>query len=388
MSPAIYINTVIGSCLTIILIIFDYLRKFNTDNFQRRLLIGMLSAAFVSVILDFASHVISGMPGTAVSIIMYCVISVFYVAQICCFCLCLVFIDYFAHNNPERTRKIFSAVCIFMIVYAISIIINLPFGFYFSVSDNIYLPGKLQILGLLLNCVPVAVIIADVFLASKDFRQSQGYLIVVFTVITGAGAALDSLFKTGSLIWPCFSAAILYIYFFIIRSDSKLDSLTGIGNRHSFNEFINKLSKINIKEKYSIALLDLDRFKEINDTLGHLEGDNALRDMATIIKGCIRHSDFAARYGGDEFILAAKADSDIQRIIDRITESIDTQNSKRIRPYQLYFSYGYDIYSTNSGLSIHDFLNQVDLKMYRQKEERRSKIVSVISARVDGDKNV
>jgi diguanylate cyclase (GGDEF)-like protein len=189
--------------------------------------------------------------------------------------------------------------------------------------------------------------------------------------------------KKGSLVWACFSASILYIYFFIIRSDSKIDSLTGIGNRYSFNEFINKLSKQNTKEDYSIVMIDLDRFKEINDTLGHIEGDNALRDMAVIIKGCIRYSDFAARYGGDEFILATKAESDIKRVIERINETIDNQNRKRSRPYQLYMSYGYDVYTTNSGQSIHEFISRIDSLMYKQKEERRKAgIASAITAKV------
>ena len=200
---------------------------------------------------------------------------------------------------------------------------------------------------------------------------------------------MDIITRITSLVWPCMSAAILYIYFFIIKSDSKIDSLTGIGNRYSFNEFMNKLSTQNITEDYTIAMLDLDRFKEINDTLGHLEGDNALRDTAAIIRSCIRHSDFAARYGGDEFILAAKAENDIQRIVDRINEAINTQNRMRVRPYQLYMSYGYDVYTTNSGRSIQDFIAHVDSLMYKNKEARRKEIPSAITAKIDNEeKNV
>jgi diguanylate cyclase (GGDEF)-like protein len=182
---------------------------------------------------------------------------------------------------------------------------------------------------------------------------------------------MDILFKGSSLIWPCFAASVLYLYLFIIQSDLKIDSLTGIGNRSSFNEFIDKISHQSSKLEYSIVMIDMDKFKEINDTLGHLEGDNALRDIARIIKACIRHLDFVARYGGDEFILATKADSDIQTLMYRILDAIDQQNKKRIRPYQLYISYGYDVFTTNSGESIADFLTKIDTMMYKQKEERK-----------------
>jgi diguanylate cyclase (GGDEF)-like protein len=182
---------------------------------------------------------------------------------------------------------------------------------------------------------------------------------------------IDVIVKTTTLIWPCFTAALLYAYFFVIRTDSKIDSLTGIGNRYAFNEFINKLASQSVKESYSIVMIDMDHFKEINDTLGHAAGDSALRDMAAIIKGCIRHSDFAARYGGDEFVLAARAEYDIEKLINRIEKSMEIQNEKHLRPYRLEMSYGYDVYTAGKSRSITEFLNHVDSLMYQQKALRR-----------------
>jgi diguanylate cyclase (GGDEF)-like protein len=379
---SIYLNTAIGSCLTIVFIFVDYIRKFNTDAFQRKLLLALLFCAFISVVTDFIDRCLSGIPGNNVT--LYISASLFLVAQNCTYYLGAIFIDYFAYKNIVRSRKFIIVVCVFLSLHLISVIANLSLGFYFYVSpDNYYTRGNLYLLRLLLSYSAILLIILDISLASKHFKQSQAYLIILFIAITGIGATLDIVLKEGSLTWPCFAAAILYLYFFIIQSDSKLDSLTGIGNRYSFNEFIDKLSHQNSKEEYSIVMIDMDRFKEINDTLGHLEGDNALRDMAAIIKGCIRHSDFAARYGGDEFVLATEAVYDIQRLMDRIQDAITLQNEKRLRPYQIYMSYGYDVYITNSGQSIQDFLNHIDAKMYKQKEERKKAgIDSAITANI------
>jgi diguanylate cyclase (GGDEF)-like protein len=388
MTSSIYINTALGSCFTIILIFVDYIRKFNTDTFQRKLLLAMLSAAFVSVVTDFVSRYLEGIPGPGVWVTKYAVSSLFLTAQNSTYYLCAVFIDYFAYGSTGRSKKYIGIVCAFLALHALSVIGNLPLGYYFTISpDNYYTPGSLYPLRLILSYAATLVIIIDISLASKYFKHSQAYLIILFIFLTGMGAALDIALKTGSLVWPCFSAAILYIYFFIIQSDSKIDSLTGIGNRYSFNEFINKLSRQNTREDYSIAMMDMDKFKEINDTLGHLEGDNALRDMATIIKGCIRHSDFAARYGGDEFVLATRAENDIQRIMDRIQEAVALQNKKRVRPYQIYMSYGFDVYTTNSGRSIDDFIAHIDALMYKQKEEhKQAGIGSAITANVPAGK--
>jgi diguanylate cyclase (GGDEF)-like protein len=389
MALSIYINTALGSCLTIMIIALDYIRKFNVDLFQRKLLLSMLAAAFVSVLTDFVSHIVAGIPGPVVHAVMYATISLFLVAQNCAYYLGVVFIDYFAYGSAGRSKKIIRAVCVFLLAYTAGVIANLPLGYYFAISaDNFYAPGKLFFLRLLLGYSAMLMVIIDIFLARKQLRRSQAYLIIFFLVLTGTGAALDVAFKTSSLTWPCFAASALYLYFFIIQADAKLDSLTGIGNRYSFNEFINKLSRQNSGEDYSIAMIDLDRFKEINDTLGHLEGDHALRDMAEIIKGCIRYSDFAARYGGDEFVLATKAESGIQRLLDRIQEAIDRQNQRGLRPYQLYMSYGYDVYATHASWPIKDFMAHIDALMYKHKEERRRNgIGSVITGKKE-EKNV
>ena len=217
----------------------------------------------------------------------------------------------------------------------------------------------------------ILVILIDIFAFMRQFKSFHIYVIFLFLALNAAGAALDIIQETSSLKWPCFVAALLYLYFFIVQFDSKLDTLTGMGNRYSFNEFINKLSKQNAQIQYSIAVIDLDQLKNINETLGHREGDNALKDMALIINGYIRHSDFAARYSGDKFVLVTRAENDIQRILDRIREAVDIQNDNKTRPYRLCMSYGYDTYTPSSGQPIRKFMFSVSSIMDKQKIENR-----------------
>ena len=386
MNLSVYITTSLGSALTIALIFLNYIGKFNTDSFQRKLLLTLLGAAFVSVAANFISRILSGIPGPAVNSFIYAADSVYLFAQNSTYYLSVVFIDYFAYRSVERSRKIIIAMAVFLALYLVSIIVNIHTGWYFSVSpDNIHIRGPLYLLRLIISYASILLIIADVLLSSKYFKHSQAYLIILFIIIVCLGSVLDALFKEGSLVWPCFAAAVLYLYFFILQSDSKIDSLTQLGNRSSFNEFIDKLSRQNTKASYSIAMIDMDRFKEINDTLGHLVGDNALRDIAMIIKDCIRSSDFAARYGGDEFVIAVGAEYDISKLMARIQDTIDHLNEKRSRLYQLYISYGYDVYTTKSGESIYAFLAKIDAMMYAQKEERKKRgIPSSITAYLPG----
>ena len=364
-------NTAIGVCLLIILIAADYFQKYNTDSFQRKLLIIAMCAVFFSAALDFTGRFLEGRTGAVVNSVMYCVISMYLVIKNCSFYFGAAFIDYFAHNRKSRTKKLFRVFCIFLGLYAASVILNLPFGYYFTISpDNIYIQEKYYIPQLVFSFAPMLIIIIDILLAPKQFKLTKGPLVIFFIAVTALGAAFDIIFRSTSLIWPCITSAILYIYFFIIKSNSKIDTLTGIGNRYSFNEFIDKFSRQDTQENYTIAIINVDHFSDINDTYGHLEGDNALRDTAAIIKGSIRHSDFAARYRGDEFVLVTSTADNIQRIIDRIEEAMNSQNSLCVRPYQLFMSYGYDIYTTNSGRTIQDFLDHIESLMYKYKETK------------------
>jgi diguanylate cyclase (GGDEF)-like protein len=367
------LNFLLSSLLIVILIYADYLRKYNTDTFQRSIFLNTLVFAFIPMICYLFYFLIEGLPGRSVYIFFYIVIDIYYIFQILSFLYVVAFIDYTVFKAPDRTKKILRGIRIIMLCYALALAVNLffPFHFYISDPENILVRGNLYIIHILLGYSPLLFILYDIIFFFKDFKKSQYILTLIFLLLNGIGSSIDNITGTTSLIWPCFAGALLYAYFFIIRTDSKIDSLTGIGNRYAFNEFINKLASQSVKESYSIVIIDMDHFKEINDTLGHAEGDNALRDMAAIIKGCVRHSDFAARYGGDEFVLAAKAEYDIEKLISRIERSMEIQNEKHMRPYTLEMSYGYDVYAAGQSRSINEFLNHVDSLMYQHKARRR-----------------
>ena len=374
MNLSIYFISTLSSCLTIILIFVNFTKRANNDSFQQKLLFAMLGAAFSAVAAGFISRYFAGSPGRSVRLLMYAGTSLFMIAQNCTYYLGIIFIDYFAYKSAKRSKRLIVAAVIFFTLYTISVIANYPLGYFFYISSgNQHVHGNLHLLNLIVSYAFLPLIIIDISLASKFYKHSQANLIVLFVLIAGMGTAMEVILKDGSLSWPCFAAAVLYLYFFILQSDSRIDDLTQIGNRASFNEFIDKITRQNVKDKYWIAMIDLDKFKEINDTLGHNEGDRALCDIADILVSSIRHSDFAARYGGDEFVIAVKAEFDMQRLMERIQNAIDLQNGKRRRLYQLYISYGFDIYTVKSGKSIYAFLAEIDALMYKQKAERKAK---------------
>ena len=82
------------------------------------------------------------------------------------------------------------------------------------------------------------------------------------------------------------------------------DALTGLYNRHYLNDFLAKFKRLHKKESiFAVAFIDIDKFKEINDTLGHEAGDCILRCLALKLKSLTRSTDILCRYGGEEFVI-------------------------------------------------------------------------------------
>jgi len=155
-----------------------------------------------------------------------------------------------------------------------------------------------------------------------------------------------------------------------------MDNLTGFKNRYSFNEFTDDLSKRRTGESWIISKIDMDNTRKLNSTYGHLEGDNALRSLAAVIKSCVKKTDFAARYDGDEFVLASKLKNgqdrkNVENYMKDIKDALSRHNEKSQKPYKIGIVYGYGVYTADGNISINDFMKDIDDHMHREKEDRR-----------------
>jgi len=156
-----------------------------------------------------------------------------------------------------------------------------------------------------------------------------------------------------------------------LRSLSLVDELTGLYNRRGFFTLAQQQLKTTNRTKRGVLLIfaDLDKMKWINDTLGHSEGDRALKDIADILKMTFRASDIIARIGGDEFavLLIDTPKVNPEVFINRLQQNIKAQNAKLNRPYRLSVSVGISRYDPESPCGIDELLVQADRLMYKQK---------------------
>jgi len=152
------------------------------------------------------------------------------------------------------------------------------------------------------------------------------------------------------------------------------DSLTGLFNRAFFNEWIqDQVRKAQFQNvPLSFIMIDVDNFKQINDTYGHLTGDKVLRFVARCISDSIRSSDFAVRYGGDEFlvVLYNTSKQQAEQVASRIREKIRNSDELGV---DVDISYG--VAELKPGDNYLKFLQKADEEMYGMKRERKSPVV-------------
>jgi diguanylate cyclase (GGDEF)-like protein/PAS domain S-box-containing protein len=154
------------------------------------------------------------------------------------------------------------------------------------------------------------------------------------------------------------------------------DALTGLPNRVLLQDRLTQgiaLARRN-RESLAVLMLDLDKFKHVNDSLGHHIGDRLLEEVAGRIKACLRESDIVARLGGDEFVIAlpsVSCDQDIEDVVHKLLPSII--NPFRIEDHEIQISgsIGIGQYPAN-GDNPGDLLRAADVAMYAAKSKGRS----------------
>jgi len=164
--------------------------------------------------------------------------------------------------------------------------------------------------------------------------------------------------------------------FSALRSLSLIDDLTGLYNRRGFSGLGEQYLKLARRSGRGVTMvyLDLDRFKTINDSLGHHVGDRALIKVADILRATFRRSDIIARLGGDEFgVLALEAaDESSELLVERLRERIQEFNETSPEPYRLSVSIGMAHHDEDLRVRLEDMVAQADGEMYREKHAKRA----------------
>jgi diguanylate cyclase (GGDEF)-like protein len=160
-----------------------------------------------------------------------------------------------------------------------------------------------------------------------------------------------------------------------------IDALTETHNKRYLLEFLDR--ELSRSERYArplaVIMFDLDRFKAINDEMGHLGGDFTLREMAACVKTCVRKEELFARYGGEEFIIVLP-ETNLEGAVT-VAERLRLMVEKHLfqyegKTYPLTVSVGVAATDGGRALSPADLIGEADQKLFDAKRQGRNRVVA------------
>ena len=167
------------------------------------------------------------------------------------------------------------------------------------------------------------------------------------------------------------------------EEQASIDPLTRIANRGTFDRTLKRMIEAARKNNaaMSLAMIDVDHFKKVNDTFGHQVGDRVLLCTAEWLRSSIRHTDFVARYGGEEFA-AILADADIAQAENRFTQVL---KDIAVRSYEydqdgqhksVRFTVSCGVAQLAQTDTEQDLIHRADQALYEAKQKGRNRVIS------------
>ena len=263
-----------------------------------------------------------------------------------------------------------------MILALVLYLVGLPFGSTFVQMDDGSLGnGPLYAVITAVALLYLIIVTVDSFVHAMHAKlraQRRRYLIFASFMIAPMVAAIIDIAVPNM---PVMAPAMLVSIMLVVRElqDSRIstDALTGLNNRRRADAYLEeKLVHANGEDRLSLFIVDMDRFKSINDTYGHLEGDRALKTMADALREAASdHDAFVARWGGDEFVMICDVETaeDARRVVESIRTRLAEQVQAHDLEYTLSCSVGYAICS-DSATDMRTLMQDADKLLFVDKQ--------------------
>lgn len=214
-------------------------------------------------------------------------------------------------------------------------------------------------------------------LKKENFAVRKQYLAcAIYPVVISITGVLQTLWLAAPFF--CFGSTImiLYVYIIALNDQVSIDELTRLNNRTQLKKYVAGESNKQNNDRTTryVLMIDLNKFKQINDQYGHVEGDMALKRTADALKvACADNTlkTFIARYGGDEFIIITKTDNEdlVKDLCSEIKATLIRLNDEAGAKYELTASIGYSRY-TGDIKAFQSALTEADEALYKDKAAR------------------
>lgn len=285
-----------------------------------------------------------------------------------------VFVDFEVYKDTKRFKKLIAYASIPFWINLLGSLFSIFFDCYFSVNQNNIFERNMpySLLPFIISLL-YALYAAVITVRNRDrFSSRNFYPILSYMVIPLICTIVQACWYGLSLVCSGFALSMVIIYIKVQNELTVTDYLTGLSNRSHLVFYLESECRKakSDKELYGL-MIDMDNFKSINDTYGHVEGDKAIEQFSEILRKNATQDTFIARYAGDEFVIIVKLSKDesILNFIAKLEKSVENFNRHSGLDYILDYSLGYTKYSSNE--TYKEFLSRMDVNMYAEKNKKR-----------------
>lgn len=356
----------IYSLILLLILLLSILFKREIYKYSSRLLRTIIIFIITLLVFEMLSWAFDGIDEQYAYVFNYTFNLLFFVTGMACIGFFASYVDYMNFGSKKRLRRRLYYMHIFAVAVVLAII-NVFEPIIFSIdSANVYSRETYMPLGFILVYMLLIFLLIQTYRNRKNISSSITYSIYVFLILPFIGGIIQ-LFYFGLLImWAGAGLGVVIAYIFTETISNSKDFLTKLYTRSITNDYMERL--IEKDEIFGIIIIDIDSFKEINDTYGHKTGDRVLVHFSKLLINSFPKHSIISRFGGDEFVVIIKGVTNYQLNIyqELLFSNIAFYKEDKIMN-KVRFSYGYAIRDNKSTLDIDNLLEEADKMMYDNK---------------------
>jgi len=372
MNQYLLLDVNIFSILLLLSILLSILLQKNRHAYSTRLFLTMLFATLLLLLLECGMfHFKSD------NLFVYFIAYSFVLLTPVPVALWLSYLDFQLNDSVERIERRFYYLMPVMILAGIILICDLWLFPHFFIENQMGYGLNLGRGMWLVGIISYSLVLFSFLLAWKHRGHLESRLIltlILLSILPVFGAVTQTLNHSLPTKWPLVTLSVCLTYLFVEIQHEGRDYLTGLYNRKQLDDWLHHRMRVFPKKgSFALIVIDLNLFKNINDTYGHKEGDRALVDFSRLISRSVKQNDMVSRFGGDEFLILLETEDVevVEKVIQRIERRTAEENLRRDTDYSISFSAGYALYTPKAYSSARELFHDADMRMYEDKQKSR-----------------
>lgn len=255
----------------------------------------------------------------------------------------------------------------------VAAILSPLFGLIFYVdANNHYERGNIFFVFVIVYIINIIFLLIRILCACQKSLYPIKWKIISLSLFTLTGTCIQLLIPSVYSSWHCVTLSLLLLYILLSEFDGSFDTLTGFYNRAAFEKASKYLTG---RKNLFVIAMDINNFKEINDTYGHEYGDTVLKEVATIIKSSFDDNCSCYRIGGDEFYIICR-DANRKKLEHQLKCMTSNLAKERQNDSHLpMVAYGYSVFQGGNALDFQKTLKEADDQMYYYKQLHKKESV-------------